>query len=938
MLTLPLPVAIHSWSRLMLLSCVSAILLLPLAGCSLFKTPFAISAEPIDDKSPQSTARIRLSPPQVFTREQLINDRLREDGFLVGQLAKSESATLGTSLARDLQTIAALAIPLSLNFDQAAMLNFQRQSQQANGPAAPETPPSTTGTSETSAASPDAITALQTRIDSALKAFASLGATTKQNAVTGTLEDEFEDRLALRARIREAINTNALDDSHDIDGNALYHLQFTATLLPGRYKSQFGIASIEIEPPKLLQGDIDWLYYTWLAFVTNRMNQNPGHPRESKIAMSHEMLGPITGLYDVAKMKLELPKTTKKQHPHHLLLAVRPGDKSAFEDSPHVLDKKRKVLNAVYQHFNDLIGEQKLDGCLKKILEASQSKSDKLKLPRACVPDEPEKKVRSKLENTEISKREETEISKREETKRNELIEAVNGTKVSELIEFMRRVVEIAPSIETAVFALGDRSLIEEDVKTAAQRELGEYIRSYSRAKWILKKLKDTCDGPDTRKPKESLGCKAYDPSYILSPSASKDNLPLLPATRNAPLEFCQALFFDANHEADCPTDKLRNDGADAPGRAYPYSADPVLRSQRVSTVTSAANALDLAAAVSAQITNYGASAGGGLGFSRRAAGRADTIERVPQIFGFAGPISDRTKRDDQACEMWHDQACKKRDDQAYEFGWVFGPKLSLDPNGNKLQLRQDARTQQVSADISVPAWWPGAKLKVKTAWKGKFVGGGGVLDNAYAKEDATEKGDPGYDRYDLRVRFRPNIAALDALTVQLARNTTAQGFHQARINMVRPEVIPVCGDAANKSLTIQIYGVDLWRDPKVFFGGQIVQSGSIAVLPDMTGISATIEPALLSKAALDQDNSLVVWTAHGVAEYKVRTILSADCENNAGERPSKTPNASIVRISPTQISICDASVDISVTGHSLSTEKDNYYLGTIRASKLVNK
>jgi hypothetical protein len=84
------------------------------------------------------------------------------------------------------------------------------------------------------------------------------------------LEDEFEDRLTLRARIREAINANALDGAHDMDGNALYHIQFTASVPPGKNKSQFGLARLRIEPPQFTQDDIDLLYFTWLAYLINR--------------------------------------------------------------------------------------------------------------------------------------------------------------------------------------------------------------------------------------------------------------------------------------------------------------------------------------------------------------------------------------------------------------------------------------------------------------------------------------------------------------------------------------------------------------------------------------------------------------------------------------------------------------------------------------------
>jgi hypothetical protein len=49
----------------------------------------------------------------------------------------------------------------------------------------------------------------------------------------------------------------------------------------------------------------------------------------------------------------------------------------------------------------------------------------------------------------------------------------------------------------------------------------------------------------------------------------------------------------------------------------------------------------------------------------------------------------------------------------------------------------------------------------------------------------------------------------------------------------------------------------------------------------------------------------------------------------------SKTPSSLIISVSPNQISACDSSVDISVMGTNLSTKKEDYYLGTIRATNI---
>ncbi|MGC3985053.1 MAG: hypothetical protein QM777_10145 [Pseudorhodoferax sp.] len=120
--------------------------------------------------------------------------------------------------------------------------------------------------------------------------------------------DEFEDRLGIRQVIRDAYNSNDLDDAHDLEGNALYRLQFMASITPGPNHRQFGVASLRVEPPALDDNDLRILYSTWLAHITHRLNPDPDKARGAHVPMSYEALGAITGLYDVAVVLLRTPK------------------------------------------------------------------------------------------------------------------------------------------------------------------------------------------------------------------------------------------------------------------------------------------------------------------------------------------------------------------------------------------------------------------------------------------------------------------------------------------------------------------------------------------------------------------------------------------------------------------------------------------------------
>lgn len=914
-----------------------ALALAVLSGCGAFERAFSGSADAIDEISPQAAASIHLSPPQVFTREQLINDRMREDGFLVAQLANAASAPLGNSLSRDLQVITTLAAQLSVSVDPALKLNFQRANEQADlqqqinvtqlraqlltlqnqlaqlslvsaDPAASAAPtaspnaasaPTTVAFAGSTKDSDARIAALQARIDAVLGSLAEAVKTPRPNTVAGTLEDEFEDRLALRSRIREEINANLLDDSHDVDGNSLYHLQFMSTVMPGAKKAQYGVARLSITHRDGSE-DYDLLYHTWLAAITNRMNQNlMRRGGDGKEPLNYKVLGPLTGLYDVAR----IPLTDRARDglrdgpsrggakPDELMIAVHPGQRARFEGEKDQRESLRLFTQQLLADAWDNPGH----GCVQELFR-SMGMALAWAPPKGSVPVDTSVTCGKVLGGTR-----EKFAALAAADRRLVMIEDTSA-----ILPLARSVLEIVPSVEVAVHALGDRSLVSNSVKLRGDAELVKFRNAYEASRDLYYFLRLTClraQGKD-RKAALALMARPRDPKVAEQPCDEFDSDAVVNAAKTAPARFKWAL--------GAPVPEI--DGVQAPAPdperdvpkvvAFPYNTDPMMRVQRVSTVASAANAIELAAGLSAQMPGSGASVGGGVDFARRTSGRVDAMERVPEVIGFAGASPGS---------------------EGYEFGWVFGPRLSVDTDGSKLLLRQRARTVPVSADISVPGWWTRATLKVRVAWRGGFNDSGGMVgENAQA-----------FTEYELPVKFRLNRASYDALTVTVMRRLTSQGYHQARIDNVRPEVLPICKDAASSKVTLLIYGVDLWRNPRVFLGGTAVPQDGISVLPDMTGLAATVDTATLSKQALRADGTVVVWTNHGVAEATIRTQVSANCEAAAGQAAAATETTlttTIERVSPSQLSSCDDRATIALSGRNLPREKRFYRLGTVPA------
>lgn len=117
--------------------------------------------------------RIFVESPEVYTRERLVNDRFGQAFWLEQQLEKLDEATNFTSARRDM----ALQIALATDADPAVLPMAELT----------ETP----------------------------------------------FDHVYQIKSALRAKIRQALLENQLDDRHDLTGNSVYGLKFDTSVIPG---------------------------------------------------------------------------------------------------------------------------------------------------------------------------------------------------------------------------------------------------------------------------------------------------------------------------------------------------------------------------------------------------------------------------------------------------------------------------------------------------------------------------------------------------------------------------------------------------------------------------------------------------------------------------------------------------------------------------------
>lgn len=242
---------------------------------------------PFVKHSPGTTyGEILVSPPRVASRQRLVEDRLEQDKWLRGQLNKDIDVSTTQGKA-DLRSAMSLVLGAQVNVDPIQTPVFAAQQKKAaddatraneleslkfkleqkrlkaaldqaekeTDPSKITSPYSDSGTATTPAAGTSTKPAadLSKLMDTMDKISAQVDALNKRGTLTPTpmdssakssAVDEFRDRLAYREEVRNELILNALDDRHDVQGNALYRLSFDATVLPQNDTSAWAVIGV----------------------------------------------------------------------------------------------------------------------------------------------------------------------------------------------------------------------------------------------------------------------------------------------------------------------------------------------------------------------------------------------------------------------------------------------------------------------------------------------------------------------------------------------------------------------------------------------------------------------------------------------------------------------------------------------------------------------
>lgn len=188
-----------------------------------------------------TTGDIIISSPAIYTRERLVNDRLREETRLK-RILQTDTSDPGVAAVRSSRNATRLSLV------------------EKEGYSAGSSAPPTEGKSETTS-------------DTKTEEDQGKGGGNVVPRVSA-LED-FRDRQAYRDEVRDTLLETALDDRHDIEGNTVYRLKFDVTLLPRSRSKDWVVVFAEIarmSEGKDAEDDYRWLFNDWMSKYEEALN------------------------------------------------------------------------------------------------------------------------------------------------------------------------------------------------------------------------------------------------------------------------------------------------------------------------------------------------------------------------------------------------------------------------------------------------------------------------------------------------------------------------------------------------------------------------------------------------------------------------------------------------------------------------------------------
>jgi hypothetical protein len=809
-------------------SIVVAACLLP-AGCKTFVDQKTLD---INWEGSAAEGTITVSQPKMYQRASLINERNMKEKWLKKLVQESESAKFTPQIVREFEQIKTFAAALGLNFDPATavssrranetgeiqqqidVLKLQLQLDQLKRDAelvrtafATQTTPANENVAKLATAAGGAAVPAATAVaaDQLRAAIGNINTDlAKQMSVDGKVPatysptdanpaDLFRDRAAYRGMIEAALNATGLDDAHDMGGHALTRLNFQATVLPDRRESNVpGVIQMKVEPPEVDQKYLEKLYRGWLDHLNLTLNRKVGKgwKADTDILNSAAAENFDVAEYMYAPAEIEKTKSHGKSGEKKGTPAVPPPHCAGLIFNARPEDQRCEKLTFAVPRF---AGSSAQEGAFSTL----ESYQFWFELDKTEAQDS-ERDVQDRKLIIRLA---------RELVRNCGLPVDTDNVDVSNLYVAIKRAQILAAAGD--VFGNIDRTarliLRKGGVRPPDLNEETQKIRSRAtRARRLLANFVEAA----------YKGCSAKQVQNFYDTS---------------PMAYLETGF-----------NRALQDG----NSVSMYEIGPREQVQQVSSIVRVANNLTLAAALAAAKPGTGMGVNAAVNYSRQAMGKAATVERLPELIGYAAPNNT--------------------------FGWVIGPRGVLDAQGG-VDLEQTARTFDLSVDLSLPGWWPYFTIQLRTAWAPKRAD---IINGTIGKAS------PKY--ITMRVPNVANYADYDVLTSRLKLNGTS-GNRQVSID---ESVLEGQSVSACRGTTLYVSGSNIWRANSVLIGGTLLGDAAIAVAPDMSGILLAV-PAL-DEIAENADMKMLpvsVFTRYGPAYGTVQYMSKRTRGCKAGEK-----------------------------------------------------
>ena len=855
-----------------------------LTGCS---TEHGLYDTALTRPSTVSSEPVTISAPQFYKREDLINERRNELYYLRDELRRSETATFGAELSRDIETVTAMSAQLGLSFDaglkrlvgkakplndledeiaavklQAQLAQLQRDLQLQQDQLAKQTVPSNaTITTSTTAVPGGSATALPdfTTLNALVKSLQERleQLRTKPTAISAVDSpiDVFQDRQAYRRVLQSAINATSLDDLHDYQGHSLFRMQFKALAKPRKreFDDALAVLRMHIKAPTLSPEELAKLYLEWLDHQTLRMNESIGDkavPDPTPFALA------ASALFTIAEFSVD-PVGSGDIHDCE---GVKANDVSATV-GPQVSKASSAEPLATTRPNRNLRSKK----TPSKGVEEKRSKPDMGLMMTATPPPATCIVVRLALPYRSSKTSQATNDS---------------GKVNSPFTKGLYLSSNLLQSLEkqTAGIPTAECDASNDSLKDMALQGAGSLLA-----------LRDASV------------------TQSLSPEIFARLLKIRSAALNClnAKDRLDASLRDKIKGIKIPdefSDALKEEGGTAKGWVSTYAVTPTNLVQHVSTTARASRAVQMAASIAASAPVSGWGGNGAFNFAHAASAKADALERVPLVVGFSENLS---KQDGAS-------------DTSTVFGWVLGPKVVIQPGQKKaLALEHMLTPYDLTADVVMPGWWPYFDLVYESGWPLNLDGS--------AKLGTTSRS--------MKIPRRHNRGDLDGITDLILEKFSTR-VETANIGSIEPRIISAC----SKNVTFLVKGTNIWRTEKAFLYG--LSTNKVQVLPDMGGVSVTFDMSTLPRrpSGTFVEPLLTLATPVGWASTKILIDGSQYGEKPCGAEQvaadSKDRGApQITTIFPDFVYACEASPRFTVIGSHVGRDIMKVFLGQMEGN-----